>query len=168
MALDPRRLRQDVDARRTDRPAAAGSGGRQRTGAMAVVRDHLADIETLRAEGARWGDIAAAMAAQGVTQGEGKPITERRLTALIASVRKQDAKRKSLSDSRSARPDIERPTNAAHGASTRLALSSELTAAPQPVVPASSREAEETLRRDSFERVQALCSHDADTAQDDT
>ena len=73
---------------------------------MAVVRANLTEIERLRVDGATWVAIAAALAQQGVKQRDGKPITARRLTGLIASVRRQDASREQSKARRASREDL--------------------------------------------------------------
>ena len=47
-----------------------------------------------REDGATWTEIAAGLAAQGVTQGDGQPITGRRLTALMHNIRVQEERRR--------------------------------------------------------------------------
>ncbi|RYY10354.1 MAG: hypothetical protein EON55_16535 [Alphaproteobacteria bacterium] len=106
--LDLKRLAKDVDTLRSNRPVDRGPGGRRLTGAMEVVRDNLEALETLKASGSTWVDIAAGLAAQGVTQGEGEPITGKRLTSLCASVKRQAARKAAAEARRLARPDLQR------------------------------------------------------------
>ena len=73
---------------------------------MAVVRAHLANIERLKAEGATWVAIAAALARQGVVLRDGRPITGRHLTGLIDSIRRQNAARRMAQAQRSTRADL--------------------------------------------------------------
>lgn len=73
---------------------------------MDLVRAHLAEIERLKAQGLTWTDIAAALAEQGVRRRDGAPITGRRLTGLIDSIRRQDAKRSKAAARRALRGDI--------------------------------------------------------------
>lgn len=90
--LDLPRLRRDLKRRLDARPHGQGPNGRVGTGSMAIVRAHLETFEQMHRDGASWVDIAAGLAAQGVTQGIGdaaQPITARRLTALMASVRRE-------------------------------------------------------------------------------
>lgn len=55
-----------------------------------MIRKNIRQLERMREEdGATWTEIAAGLAAQGVTQGDGKPITGRRLTALMHNIRVQ-------------------------------------------------------------------------------
>ena len=82
MQLDPEQLRRDVEARRAERDRGLGPSGRPRTGAIATIRQNLATIETLRADGATWADIASAVTAQGLLRGDGKPLTGRHVTAI--------------------------------------------------------------------------------------
>lgn len=106
--LDLKRLAKDVDTLRQSRPVDLGPGGRRLTGAMAIVRDNLEALEALKANGSTWVDIAAGLAAQGVTQGNGDPITGKRLTALRASVMRQAAKKAEAQARRMGRPDLRR------------------------------------------------------------
>lgn len=105
MPLDVKRLRRDLDAKRQSN-AAEGDPRKTPSGAMAVVRAHLADIERLKAEGATWVAIAAALARQGVVLRDGRPITGRHLTGLIDSIRRQDAGRSVAKARRSRRADL--------------------------------------------------------------
>lgn len=104
--IDLKKLKRDVEKRQASRPAGLAPGGRRATGSMAVVRQHLPQFDALRAAGASWSEIAAGLAGQGVTQGEGQePITAKRLTALVSLVRKAEAKRAAAVAERAARPD---------------------------------------------------------------
>lgn len=108
MPIDPERLRRDVEVRRAARGRGVGPDGKPRTGAMTAVRQQLAEIEKLRGEGATWVDIAAALTVQGIVQGNGAPLTGRHLTALIASIRRQDAHRGATTTKRAGRADLRR------------------------------------------------------------
>ena len=102
MSLDLERLRRDIAAL-----GIARSAQQQGTsGAMGVVRAHLADIERLKDEGATWVNIAEALAEQGVRRRDGGPITGRRLTGLIDSIRRQDTRRRSATERRASRRDL--------------------------------------------------------------
>jgi hypothetical protein len=94
MSIDLKRLRADVKqlkARRTASPI-----GKIKTGATEVIRANFEEIERLhREDGASWTEIASGLAAQGVTQGEGHPLTGRRLTALMHNIRTRAEKLKS-------------------------------------------------------------------------
>jgi hypothetical protein len=108
--LDLKRLAKDIDTRRMSRPLGVGPGGRRLTGAMAIVRDNLQALEALHASGASWVDLAAGLTAQGVTQGQGEPLTGKRLTALIASIKRQAARRAAAEARRGGRPDLAGPS----------------------------------------------------------
>lgn len=90
MKIDFKRLRREVEQRKSAR--ATSPRGRTNTGATAVIRKHLPDLERMHADGAIWDEIAAGLSAQGVKQGNGKPLTGRRLTALIHSIKTREAK----------------------------------------------------------------------------
>ena len=110
MPLDIKRLQRDVAALGLLRATENVARGKA-SGAMAIVRTHLAEIERLRGEGATWTDMAAALAGQGVRRRDGTPITGRRLTGLIDSIRRQDAKRQRAMARRAFRGDLpESPT----------------------------------------------------------
>lgn len=107
--LDLSRLRRDLKRRRDARPPGQGPGGRPGTGSMAIVRAHLEAFEQMHRDGASWVDIAAGLAAQGVTQGTGdaaQPITARRLTALMASVRRERERHARAAQTRLGRNDL--------------------------------------------------------------
>lgn len=172
MPLDLTRLHRDIETRRAARPVDIGPGGRRLTGAMDAVRTHLADIEALRAGGASWVDIAAALAAQGVTQGDGVPITGRRLTSLIDSVRKQKASKAASQAGRGSRSDLHpRPAADVEPASPQrvtLTLSPDLVA-PSPLPMRVDRDdAEEALRRENLSRVQAFLKPEPDRTKAET
>ncbi|WP_237480189.1 hypothetical protein [Lichenibacterium dinghuense] len=104
MALDLKRLRRDLDAQA--REAAEGDSRAKPSGAMAIVRKHLTDIERLKAEGATWGALAAALSHQGVRTRDGRPLSGRNLTGLIDSIRRQDEKRRKAGARRTSRADL--------------------------------------------------------------
>jgi len=166
--LDLKRLSRDVDTLRTSRPLGVGPGGRRLTGAMAVVRDNLAALEALHAAGASWVDIAAGLAAQGVTQGQGEPLTGKRLTALIASVRRQAARHAATEARRRARPDLPRfpvsanrqvpPPDPAPTPASRLAPELQARPVPPPSDDAPLSEAE--IRQHQAERHSHLFKKD--------
>ena len=94
MDIDLKGLRAHVKqlkARRATSPI-----GKIQTGATEVIRANFEEIERLhREDGATWTEIASGLAAQGVTQGEGQPLTGRRLTALMHNIRTRAEKLKS-------------------------------------------------------------------------
>lgn len=107
--LDLPRLRRDLKRRLDARPHGHGPNGRVGTGSMAIVRAHLETFEQMHRDGASWVDIAAGLAAQGVTQGVGdaaRPITARRLTALMASVRRERERHARAGRTRTRRGDL--------------------------------------------------------------
>ncbi|MCW6511330.1 hypothetical protein [Lichenifustis flavocetrariae] len=106
MSLDTDKLRRDVGARKAKRGPGVGPNGKPRTGAMAAVRQHLGEIQALRNDGATWVDIAAGLTAQGIVRADGAPLTGRHLTALIASIRRQDIARAAASAQRAGRKDL--------------------------------------------------------------
>ncbi|MGY4329427.1 hypothetical protein ACVWWG_003844 [Bradyrhizobium sp. LB7.2] len=93
MNIDLKGLRAHVKqlkARRATSPI-----GKIKTGATEVIRAAFEEIERLhREEGASWTEIASGLAAQGVTQGDGQPLTGRRLTALMHNIRTRAEKLK--------------------------------------------------------------------------
>lgn len=158
--LDLKRLAEDVDTLRRSRPAGLGPGGRRLTGSMAIVRDNLDALEALKAGGSSWVDIAAGLAAQGVTQGEGDPITGKRLTALISSVKrevaKEAAKQEAAQARRARRPDLRQ---APATPSRRLRLASDLTSKPL-TPPESSAASEQAIRQAQLDGLQDLIRKD--------
>lgn len=94
MNVDLKRLRGDVKqlkARRVASPI-----GKIKTGATEIIRNNFDELERLhREDGASWTEIASGLAAQGVTQGDGQPLTGRRLTALMHNIRTRAEKLKS-------------------------------------------------------------------------
>lgn len=86
MKIDLKRLRSDVKrlkASRVDSPI-----GKVKSGATEVIRRHFDELERMHHEdGASWTEIASGLASQGVTQGDGQPLTGRRLTALMHNIR---------------------------------------------------------------------------------
>lgn len=119
MALDLKRLRRDVD--RLSSEANPSPIGRVRTGATGIVRAHLDELRRMHDEGASWVSLAAGLAAQGVTQGDGQPLTGRRLTALIHSIEKAAIKKATRVAGRARRPDIRSQQPEPSRAGARLA-----------------------------------------------
>lgn len=151
--LDLAQLTKDLKRRRQDRQTGIGPGGRPVSGAMAVVRDNLAQLEALHAAGAAWVDIAASLGTQGVRHGSGEPLTGRQLTALIASVRRQARQREARAAQRLARSDLPKV------AAPRLRLSHDLAA--HRLTPALSVLAtEEDFRRASLASLDDLLKKD--------
>jgi hypothetical protein len=89
MNIDLENLRNYVTQLKADRQDSPI--GRVKSGATEVIRKNLKELERMHQEdGATWTEIAAGLAAQGVTQGNGQPITGRRLTALMHNIRVQE------------------------------------------------------------------------------
>lgn len=126
----------------------------QGAGAMAAIRENLAAIEALRSGGATWAAIAAGLAAQGVTQRDGGPITDKRLTALIDSIKRQDARRRARAEKRALRLDLARVPPSSQQA--RVGLAAELRAQPEQATVPPQGDAEEAIRRQQFEAIQSL------------
>jgi hypothetical protein len=170
MAIDLKRLRRDLGRLQGERPVGRAPGGRPLTGAMASVRALLPMLEQLRAEGFTWPEIAAALAAQGVMQTRGDslvPITGRRVSALVASVRRQQGRQRQAAERRTRRGDLRpssvpaAPPGAAPAEPRRLRLSTELTAGGASAPPASPNPiSEEALRRAALESVKAILKRD--------
>lgn len=122
---------------------------RVKTGSAAFTRTHLEEIKSLRAEGHGWRLIAAAVAALGVTQGDGVPITGRRLAALVSAVEKQAARQERKLEVRRQRRDLVNP-----GRSSRL--SPDLSDFPRPKSSPAGSLSEEQLRRERLADVEDL------------
>lgn len=161
MDLDLRKLKGDVAKRQAARPVGIAPGGRRATGSMAIVRQHLADFDALRAKGATWAEIAAGLAEQGVTQGENRePITAKRLTAIVTLVRKAEVKRAEVTAQKASRADLRRdPAPPTATDRTRLALAPELRTPDAPSA-SSVHEAEEEYRLNKLRRVEGFFKPD--------
>jgi hypothetical protein len=95
MDIDLKRLHTDVKRLKAGR--VASPIGKIKTGATEIIRKNFDELERMhREDGATWPEIAAGLAAQGVTQGDGLPITGRRLTALMHHIRVRADKLKGL------------------------------------------------------------------------
>jgi len=103
--LDLRRLARDAAATPGARREMRAPGGRDATGLMQVVRDHLDALVALQAGGLTWDAVAAGLTAQGFTTADGRPVTGRNLTGIISSVRRQAAHRTAAEAKRANRPD---------------------------------------------------------------
>ncbi len=95
---------------------------------MATVRPLMAVIRQLRDDKVRWAVIAASLAEQGVVEGGGRPLSQRRLTSAFSKLEAQAAKQAARMEARGRRGDLagvsSAETNAAwvrKGASVRLA-----------------------------------------------
>ena len=158
-ALPPDHLTRAVRAYR-DRRVSTAIPDQRFSGAMAAVRDHLPLFEKLRTQdGASWADIAAALSEIGVRQRDGTPITPRRLTALVASVRREAERRAATAERRRSRADL--PLTKPDGfATTRPKPSRGLGLSPDldPVASADpvAQETIEERRRARFENAKTL------------
>ena len=121
MSIDSRRLTKDCESAQ----AALAARGHvlRRTGATAVIEPILPLIREFRTKKYSWVAIAAALAKQGVVQGsERKPITARRLTALISAINKRERHREDRFAGRARRRDLTPAAiPQAHGALSLLA-----------------------------------------------
>jgi hypothetical protein len=100
MGIDLKRLRADVKRHKAARTASPI--GQIKTGATDIVRKNLRELERMnREDGALWTEIAAGLAAQGVTEGKGRPISGRRVNKLISNIKVQAAKMKNKEIARS-------------------------------------------------------------------
>lgn len=145
MEINVKRLRSDVN--RLKRLRKASPIGKAKTGATEIIRKHFAELERLHyQDGASWIEIAAGLAEQGVTQGDGKPITGRRLTALMNNIRVQ-AKRNNQQKSSVARGQGRvRPSGTR--ASKTLPLAPELLRSPHEKSPELTLSEEEIRRNE--------------------
>jgi len=122
-----------------------------------VIEPVLPLIRELREQKHSWAAIAAALAKQGVVQGDGgKPITARRLTALISAINKRERRREAHFSGRAKRPDLAPlPAN-----SQMLALSTDLNRTNATTAVAAT-DSEATIRHQEFEdRVRSLLKAD--------
>jgi hypothetical protein len=155
MSIDSKRLTKDC----ANAQAAMAANGlaRRRTGATAVIEPVLPLIHELRALKHSWAAIAAALAKQGVIQGNDRePLTGRRLTALISAINKRVRRQEERSAGRAKRRDLAPLPKQTH----TLALSTDLNApaAATTIIAAS----EEDFRRQEFEdRVRSLLQEDS-------
>lgn len=89
MSIDLERLRDHVKSLKAERPESPI--GKVKSGATEIIRRNRHELERMHhQDGATWTEIAAGLAAQGVTQGDGLPITGRRLTALMHNIKAQE------------------------------------------------------------------------------
>lgn len=105
MNINLQRLR--ADARLFKSTRVNSPIGKPKTGATAIIRSHFAEFKRLHSEeGLRWTEIASALSEQGVTQGDGKRITGRRLTALMRNIERQNEKEMNRNFLRAQRTDF--------------------------------------------------------------
>ncbi len=111
----------------------AGPGGWVRTGTKAFVREHLDTILQLREDThATWGQMVAALAEHyELRQGDGKPITGRRLNALVSACLKERAREEAAVVARASRKDLTSKSEPA-GARRPLAEADREASVPKP------------------------------------
>lgn len=151
--------RPSLDTARLQKEARiANSGSRRSTlGTTALLREHLDEINALKAEGVTFAAIAEALGKQGVVQGQGdtqKPITASRLTALYSQLKRTDAKRAAR---RSARADAIVPPprdEHPHKEKRKIALAPELTRKASSSTKEEPLPDEEAIRREGMKRAQ--------------
>lgn len=154
MQINAKRLTKDCSNAQS---ASTASGcGHRGTGATAIIEPVLPLIRDLRNQKRSWSAIAAALARQGVVQGaDRRPITARRLTALISAIDKRERRRAEHSKSRFRRPDLAPSRAQSH----TLSLSADLK--PASVAADTVTDSEEQIRRREFEdRVRSLMKTD--------
>jgi hypothetical protein len=155
LLIDSKRLTKDCATAQA--ALAANDHVRQRTSATAVIEPLLPIIRELRARKHSWAAIAAALAKQGVVQGnDRKPITGRRLTALICAINKRVRRQEERSAERAKRRDLAPLPRQTH----TLALSADLSV---PAVAATIvTGSEEDFRREDFDDcVRSLLQEDS-------
>jgi hypothetical protein len=155
MSIDSKRLTKDCA---TAQAALAANGhARRRTGATAVIEPILPIIRELRARKHSWAAIAAALAKQGVVQGNDRePITGRRLTALICAINKRVRRQEERSVGRAKRRDLAPLPQQKH----TLVLSADLKSPPAAANIVTT--SEEDFRREEFDdRVRSLLQKDS-------
>jgi len=154
MTLDPKRLARDAKRVQATRPTAGI--GRETTGVTRAVRDGLPMIRQLREGGITWAAIAAAMAAQGVTQGAGKPLTASRLTAIVGQVEAQLRRQAERAAARRARPDLAAPQPPLTGDTAAPAPVAPVPNTPPPVPDRAAPASEEAIRRAGLDALHKL------------
>jgi hypothetical protein len=155
MPIDSKRLTDDCA---TAQAARADSDYPHRnTGATAIVEPVLPLIRELRGRKFSWAAIASALAAQGVVQGgDRRPITGRRLTALISAIDKRVRRQEVRLSGRAKRRDLAPLPASSH----TLALSADLNRTNATAVIATDSEA--AIRHQEFEdRVRSLLQPDS-------
>jgi len=154
MTLDPKRLARDAKRVQATRPA--GGIGRETTGVTRAVRDGLPMIRQLRDGGITWAAIAAAMSAQGVTQGAGRPLTASRLTAIVGQVEAQLRRQAEQATARHARADLTAPQPAITGRTAAPAPIAPVPFASSPAPDSTPHTSEEAIRRAGLDALHKL------------
>jgi hypothetical protein len=151
MQIDSKRLTKDCAAAQAASKGACHA--HRNTGATAIIELVLPLIWQLRAQKFSWAAIASALAAQGVVQGsDRRPITGRRLTALISAINKRERRREARLSSRTKRRDLAPMPPSSH----TLALSTDLHR-PNGTTTVTATDSEATIRHQEFDdRVRSL------------
>lgn len=154
MQIDSKRLTKDCAAAQAASKGACHA--HRNTGATAIIEPILSLIWQLRAQKFSWAVIASALAAQGVVQGsDRRPITARRLTALISAINKRALRRRARLAGRTRRQDLA----PLPPSSPTLALSADLNRAN--AAAANANDSEASIRQQEFEdRVRSLLKAD--------
>ncbi len=168
--LDLLRLARDAASTPDAQRGALAPGGRPATGLMRAVRDNLDELLALKAEGRTWAAIAAGMTAQGFATADGRAITERNLTGVVASVRRQTRRLAAKEAGRRNRGDLRNeefpnsslgsapPPATANSARQRPSLSPDLVRDAATSLP--PRPAKDESRRAALARAQSLLKKD--------
>jgi hypothetical protein len=154
MQIDSKRLTKDCASAQA--ASADSCHAHRNTGATALIESILPLIRELRGRKFSWAAIASALAAQGVVQGgDRRPITARRLTALISAINKRERRREARLSGRAKRRDLAPLPARSH----TLALSTDLQRTD--ITTAILSDSEETIRHQEFEdRVRSLLKAD--------
>ena len=155
MKIDLKRLTEDCATAQAAR--ADSCCPHRNTGATAIIEPILPLIREFRGRKFSWAAIASALSKQGVVQGgDRRPITARRLTALISAIEKRERCREARLLGRAKRRDIvllpaDSPT---------LALSADLNRT-KSITTVTATDSEATIRHQEFEdRVRSLLKTD--------
>ena len=163
--IDIAKLRADAGKAKAVRLAKKAGSTSVATGAMAVVRRLLPTIEGLLEADPEtsWDDIAVALTEQGVRTRAGEPMTGKRVSSLVDSVRKEDAARQERSQRRRARKDLPAAEEPQQNRQRRLALSPELTKVRRDRDVSTGADLEATIRAEAFEKHGFLIKKDIKT-----
>jgi hypothetical protein len=146
MKVDLKKVRSSVQAKKKARLASRSA--RSKTGATDVIRPLVTELQRMHDGGAQWSEIAAALGEQGVVDGGGKPITGRRLTALMHNIEKGAKKAKHG-------PEMPWPAPAApkpKGQAGKVTLAVEMTRQTGPKPPTAAPLSERDLRLADIEK----------------
>jgi hypothetical protein len=124
---------------------------KENTGATAAVAAVLPDILSMRAAGVRWVAIAAALAKQGVVEGDDRrPISANRLTSIVHELQQRKKAIDERLQKRAHRPDLVKSRSAPKAP---LMLAPELTTSRKLE---QNKITEEDIRRDNLAGIQHL------------